>query len=132
MARNSRLGGRAEQALRSAIWSRGLRYRTHLRELPGAPDLVFTTARVVVFCDGDFWHGRNWAQLRRKLVGRSNSKYWIAKISYNIARDRRHEVLLREGGWLVLRYWETDVLGATTSIAGTIAGLVRARRLQRT
>src|SRR5687767_5949640 len=51
---------KAEVALRKALWAMGHRYRKNVRSLPGTPDLVFPRARTVVFCDGDFWHGRNW------------------------------------------------------------------------
>jgi DNA mismatch endonuclease (patch repair protein) len=69
-----------EMLLRKELRARGLRYQTHARELPGRPDLVFAEARTVVFCDGDFWHGRNWPRLRRQLEERFNADYWIAKL----------------------------------------------------
>jgi DNA mismatch endonuclease, patch repair protein len=53
--------------------------------------VVFVSARVVVFCDGDFWHGRNWEERVAKLVGGANASYWIAKISSNMERDRGHD-----------------------------------------
>jgi G:T-mismatch repair DNA endonuclease (very short patch repair protein) len=62
-----------------------------------------------VFCDGDFWHGRNLEERIRKLSVGHNAPYWIAKIQANVARDRRHDDELRAIGWIVLRYWETDV-----------------------
>jgi DNA mismatch endonuclease (patch repair protein) len=46
-------------------------------ELPGKPDIVFYGARLAVFCDGDFWHGRNWPERKRKLSRGSNSEYWV-------------------------------------------------------
>ena len=52
---------RPELALRHALWARGLRYRVNVKSLKGKPDVVFTRAKIVVFCDGDFWHGHNWA-----------------------------------------------------------------------
>ena len=50
-----------ELMLRKALWSRGLRYRKNYRSLPGKPDVVFIRAKIAVFCDGDYWHGHNWA-----------------------------------------------------------------------
>ena len=70
------------------------------------------SARVAVFCDGDFWHGRNWPRLRTQLARRANSTYWIAKIGANRTRDRRQTNLLRRLGWSVVRVWETDVLAS--------------------
>jgi len=80
MAKNRREGGRAERALRSALWRRGFRFRLHQRELPGKPDLVFRSSSLCVFCDGDFWHGRDWQKRRLRLESGSNREYWVAKI----------------------------------------------------
>lgn len=107
---NRKENSRHEVLLRSELRKLGLRYRKYAANLPGKPDLVFRSARVVVFCDGDFWHGRNWRKLRNDLSRRHNRAYWIAKIAANRERDRRISVLLAKTGWLVLRLWETDVL----------------------
>jgi DNA mismatch endonuclease (patch repair protein) len=100
---------KAEMLLRRELWRRGLRYRLHAADLPGKPDLVFRRARVVVFCDGDFWHGRRWGERQEKLARGSNARYWTAKIGANVARDRRTTRQLRQAGWMVLRMWETDI-----------------------
>lgn len=99
-----------EILLRRAIWGIGLRYRKNVAWLPGKPDLAFLGAHVVVFCDGDFWHGRNWKLLRRKLLKRANSTYWIDKIAYNRERDRRIRGRFRREGWLVIELWESDIV----------------------
>src|SRR5688500_9426013 len=98
-----------ELLLRRALWRLGLRYRTHADTLPGKPDVVFTRARVAVFCDGDFWHGRSWDVLRQKLAVGTNAAYWGAKISRNIERDRASNAALQTQGWSVVRLWETDI-----------------------
>jgi len=95
--------------LRRQVWALGLRYRKNVAKLPGTPDLVFTAARVVVFCDGDFWHGRDWRRLRRKLRRGRNAAYWSAKIARNMQRDRAQQKLLERQGWRVVRLWETDI-----------------------
>jgi DNA mismatch endonuclease (patch repair protein) len=64
---------------------------------------------VVVFCDGDFWHGRNWQALKRSLGAGTNSGYWQAKIESNRKRDTRNNVRLKKAGWHVIRLWETDI-----------------------
>jgi DNA mismatch endonuclease (patch repair protein) len=79
-----------------------------VRTLPGKPDIVFSAARVAVFCDG-FWHGRNWPELSRKLRTGKNASYWIPKIKANRIRDRQNQRLLERGGWTVIRLWETDI-----------------------
>src|SRR5437879_2095090 len=78
--RNRSKDTRHELLLRRELWRLGLRYRKNVTGLPGKPDLVFGAARVVVFCDGDFWHGKRWRRLRNELARRHNSVYWLAKI----------------------------------------------------
>jgi DNA mismatch endonuclease, patch repair protein len=101
---------RAEVLLRRALWAKGLRYRLHAKELPGKPDIVFRRQHLAVFVDGDFWHGRDWEKRRKKLAKGSNADYWLAKIGYNIERDRKSTELLVDMGWAILRFWETDLL----------------------
>ena len=124
--KNRREGGRAEQLLRQAVWRLGLRYRKHRLGLPGRPDMVFPTARVVVFVDGDFWHGRDWPALHARLENRANPGYWIPKIARNIERDAEQTAALESVGWRVLRFWETDVLrdplAAATAVATAVHG----------
>lgn len=95
--------------LRRELWRRGFRYRVDVADLPGRPDIVFTKARLVVFVDGDFWHGRDWSDRKARLETGSNALYWISKIERNIARDRAVIASLEDDGWCVLRVWEGDV-----------------------
>ena len=74
---------RPEIALRKSLWHRGLRFRVNDKTLPGKPDIVFTRAKIAVFCDGDYWHGHNWAirgmrNLDEELSGYSD--FWVSKI----------------------------------------------------
>lgn len=110
-----------ERLLRAALRRLGIRPSTTRRALPGKPDFVFVRKRVVVFVDGDYWHGRRWAVRKQKLAGGSNSAYWIAKIEGNRRRDRLTSRALRAGGWLVIREWETDVLQHPDTAACRIA-----------
>lgn len=101
-----------ELILRRAIWKLGLRYRVNMKNLPGKPDIVFTKAKIAVFCDGDFWHGHNWAirglgSLEEEL--KSYSPFWREKIVGNVERDKRHNETLEKDGWLVLRFWESEI-----------------------
>jgi DNA mismatch endonuclease (patch repair protein) len=116
-----------EVVLRRALWSRGLRYRKDVTKLPGRPDIVFASARVIVFCDGDFWHGRNWEARKAKLVAGHNAPYWLAKIERNMERDRARTAALEADGWTVLRFWETDILLNAETIADQIRDVVQAR-----
>jgi DNA mismatch endonuclease (patch repair protein) len=118
---NRAVDTKAERLLRRAVWTLGLRYRKNVRTLPGKPDLVFRGARVAVFCDGDFWHGRDWGHLRSRLERRANPQYWIPKIEANRRRDALHRRALRRAGWTVLSLWETDILRHPEAAAGKIA-----------
>lgn len=107
---SKKTGTKAEMVLRRALWREKLRYRVAVKHLPGKPDICFMRAKVAVFCDGDFWHGRNWARRRRKLAKGANSTYWVAKIQRNMERDRETDARLSALGWKVLRFWESDLL----------------------
>lgn len=103
---------RPEVALRRELWCRGLRYRKNDKRLPGKPDIVLSRARLAVFCDGDFWHGHNWAirgygSLEKEL--KRYSKPWAEKIMKNIQRDQEVDRKLKKLGWQVLRVWESDI-----------------------
>jgi DNA mismatch endonuclease (patch repair protein) len=110
-AKNSR----AEVMLRKALWRRGLRYRIHYRELLGRPDVVFPRARVVVFIDGDFWHGRavidEGEEAFLRVMRTARRDWWLKKITKTIERDRTVTAELQRQGWTVIRMWESAVLG---------------------
>jgi DNA mismatch endonuclease, patch repair protein len=88
---------------------------------------VFSRARVAVFVDGDFWHGRNLADRLARLEAGHNAPYWVAKITTNVARDRRNEEALIAVGWLVLRFWETDVARDAAAIAADVERQINGR-----
>lgn len=112
----------AEVVLRSELHRRGLRFRKHVKDLPGKPDVVFSRAKMVVFIDGDFWHGRNFADWEERL-----SPFWQTKIARNIERDRSNDRSLVEIGWLVVRIWERDIRRNADSIADQIKDSWRLR-----
>ncbi len=118
---------RCEMLLRRALWAAGLRYRKDVASLPGRPDIVFRHARVVVFCDGDFWHGRDWHARKRKLADGHNAPYWVGKIERNMQRDRERTDALELDGWRVLRFWETDIARDVASIVERIEGELQQR-----
>lgn len=103
----SRIKGKdtgVELLIRSALHRRGFRFRTHVTDLPGRPDIVMKSRRLVVFVDGDFWHGRHFHRWENKL-----SPFWREKIRTNIQRDRKNIRKLRREGWLVVRLWESQI-----------------------
>lgn len=95
---------RIEVAVRRALTARGLKYRKNVMTLPGRPDIVFPSARLIVFIDGDFWHGFRYLQWKHRL-----SPFWQQKVERNRARDLRNFAKLRRQGWRVMRIWEHQV-----------------------
>ena len=103
---------RPEIILRKALWHQGLRFRVNYIVLPGKPDIAFTKAKVAVFCDGDYWHGHNWALRGLENLDEELSRYsefWANKIRRNIQRDKEVNRLLVEMGWQVVRVWESEI-----------------------
>ncbi len=98
-----------ELLLGAALRDLGLRSRVAPQDVPDRPGVVFRTARVVAFCDGDFWHGRDLDDPLTRLARGHDAPYGVAKIRRNAERDRRHDERLRKLGWIVLRFSEGDV-----------------------
>ncbi|KUK48431.1 MAG: DNA mismatch endonuclease Vsr [Actinobacteria bacterium 66_15] len=93
-----------EMRVRSALHRRGLRFRKHVKDLPGKPDVVFRKARVAVFVDGDFWHGYRFPSWEDKV-----SDFWKKKINRNRERDAANHRKLRQMEWTVIRLWQHEV-----------------------
>ena len=98
-----------ELILRKALWREGIRYRKNYNKLPGKPDIAITKYKIAIFCDGEFFHGKDWDQLQVKLKNSNNSEYWLKKIQRNITRDYEVEQAIRAQGWIVLRFWGKDI-----------------------
>lgn len=98
-----------EVKLRKALWDKGYRYRKNYKELPGKPDIVLTKYRLVIFCDSEFFHGKDFDALSQQLKKSKNSEFWINKISKNITRDDEVDKKLKSMGWYVLRFWGKDI-----------------------
>lgn len=98
-----------EVILRKALWEKGYRYRKNYRKLPGSPDIVLTKYKIAIFCDGEFFHGKDWEVLKPKLERGNNSEFWISKISRNRERDDEINKRLRFEGWAVIRFWGDEI-----------------------
>ena len=96
-----------EVLLRKALWHEGIRYRKNCKTLPGRPDIAITKYKIAIFCDGEFWHGKNWETVRKTI--KTNNEFWVAKIERNIMRDNRNEKKLENMGWVVLRFWGDEI-----------------------
>lgn len=101
-----------ELLLRRALWKLKCRYRINCKDVPGRPDIAIKKYKIAVYVDGDFWHGNNWKirgipSLEDEL--KRYTPYWREKILRNIERDLKVTLSLRDDGWIVLRFWESDI-----------------------
>lgn len=102
-----------EQVLRKALWDKGYRYRKNYSKLPGKPDIVLTKYRIAIFCDSEYFHGKDFENLKTQLIKAKDPDFWIDKIQRNIERDDEVNQLLRSMEWTVLRFWGKDILKNT-------------------
>lgn len=102
-----------ELVLRQALWKKGYRYRKNFSELPGKPDIAITKYKLAIFCDSEFFHGKDWDVLKPQLEKGKNSDFWINKISKNMNRDEDINKELLFLGWTVVRFWGKDILKNT-------------------
>lgn len=118
-----------ELLVRSAAHGFGLRFRLHVKDLSGRPDLVFPRWKIAIFVHGCFWHRH--ADCVRSTTPSSNVKFWQQKFAANVARDKRNVAELQAHGWIVHTIWEceaptpeaaqfavTRVFGISTSRSG--------------
>lgn len=98
-----------EIKLRKALWHKGYRYRKNYKQLPGSPDIALTKYKIAVFCDGEFFHGKDWEVLKPRLEKGNNSDYWINKINANRERDDKVNKQLLYLGWTVIRFWGKEI-----------------------
>lgn len=99
-----------EIALRKALWEKGYRYRKNYKELPGTPDICLTKYKIAIFCDSEFFHGKDWDILKAKVEKGNNGKYWVKKIQGNMIRDSEKDKTLNFLGWTVIHFWGKDIL----------------------
>lgn len=98
-----------EVLLRKALWEKGYRYRKNYKMLPGKPDIALTKYKIAIFCDSEFFHGKDWEVLKPRLEKSNNSEFWIAKISRNRERDEEINKQLLFIGWTVIRFWGNEI-----------------------
>lgn len=114
-----------EVELRKELWSRGLRYRKNVKNIPGKPDIAFIGKKIAVFCDSEFWHGYDWEHRKNDI--KTRREFWIPKIEKNIQRDLEVNQLLEEQGWIVLRFWGKEIQKNLSGCADRIEKVVRER-----
>ena len=72
-------------------------------------DFLLISLKIAIFCDGEFFHGKDWDILKQKLKGSNNSEFWISKIAINREHDDDVNKELLYEGWTVLRFWGNDI-----------------------
>ncbi len=114
--------GVEESLLAKGLWAAGIRYRLNYRKVPGSPDIAITKHKIAVFVDGEFWHGYDWENRKRKLI--RNREYWIEKIEENIARDKKVDAALIEKGWRPVHFWSKEVIKDVEHCLSTIKMMI--------
>lgn len=118
-----------EKLLGKAMWKLGLRYRKCYR-IRGTPDFVLVKHKIAVFCDGDFWHGNGW-RIRgfknRRAEQATYSRFWAEKVRQNIKRDKAVNAYLRKDGWIVLRFWESQIKKSPNACGARISTVYKNR-----
>ncbi|MCY3852920.1 MAG: very short patch repair endonuclease [Gammaproteobacteria bacterium] len=110
-----------ELLIRHALHAKGLRYRLHVKDIPGRPDMVFPRFRAVVFVHGCFWHGHNCSLFR---LPDTRAEFWKVKIERNKKRDKEVATMLSENGWRYLVVWECATRGRGQLPFDTVVGQV--------
>lgn len=110
MSRIRKKNTKPEIFVRSFLFRKGFRFRIHVKNLPGNPDIVLPKYNTVILINGCFWHAHRNCKLNR--MPKTRQDYWIPKITKNVERDKSNNILLSELGWRVLTIWECDLTKA--------------------
>ena len=102
-----------ELCLRKALWKKGYRYRKNVKTLPGKPDIVITKYKIAIFCDSEFFHGKDWEVLKPRLEKGVHVDFWVKKITNNRRRDDEVNKKLLFMGWTVIRFWGKEIMKNT-------------------
>ena len=96
-----------EEIVRKSLFAKGFRYRKNDKRLPGSPDIVLPKYRTVIFVNGCFWHGHKGC--KNFVVPKTNTEFWLNKITSNNERDAIKPIQLNELGWRVITVWECEL-----------------------
>lgn len=121
-----------EKILRKALWAKGYRYRKNYAGLPGKPDIVLTKYRIAVFCDSEFFHGKDWETRREKILQGDNGQFWVEKIERNMERDNENDKRLRFQGWLAIHFWGVEIKRKTDECVKVIEEAIFEQKLLET
>lgn len=104
MSRVKSKNTKPELLIFSLLEEAGYQFEKHYA-IAGKPDIAFPEHKVAVFVDGEFWHGKDYKQIRNSLA-----PFWVEKIGENLKRDGRNMRKLRAEGWHVLHLWDKKVV----------------------
>jgi DNA mismatch endonuclease (patch repair protein) len=110
-----------EILVRKFLFKKGLRYRLHVKTLPGKPDLVFPKYKTCIFIHGCFWHHHK--NCRKANIPKTNQAYWVPKIQRNLERDGRNMRQLRKMKWKIIIVWECQLIAKR--VEKTIDALIK-------
>jgi len=96
-----------EMIVRKFLFSKGFRYRLHVKTLPGKPDIVLPKYKTVIFVHGCFWHGHEGCKYY--VVPKTRTDWWLNKINNNKEKDQKTLSILKKEGWKVITLWECDL-----------------------
>lgn len=96
-----------EMLVRKFLFSKGFRYRLHVKNLPGKPDIVLPKYKTVIFINGCFWHGH--LGCKYFVIPKTRTEWWYEKIEGTRARDNDIGTILKEAGWNVITIWECQL-----------------------
>ena len=123
-SKNSRI----EIIFGKTLWNKGLRYRKNDKTVFGKPDFTFKKHKIAIFCDSEFWHGKDWEI--HKYDHKSNQDFWLPKIERNIQRDKEVTAELVKQGWTVLRFWGKDILKNPQKCVLEIENIIREQNMK--
>ena len=95
-----------EMVVRSFLHRNGFRFRLHVKDLPGHPDIVLPKYKTVIEIRGCFWHRHKGC--KKSTIPSSNTEYWLTKFKQNVKRDKRHAKELKALGWQLIVVWECE------------------------
>ena len=96
-----------EMLVRKSLHAHGFRYRLHVKDLPGKPDIVLPKYKTVIFVHGCFWHGHE--HCKYYVVPKTRTDWWLNKINTNIANDVKAMEALQKDGWKIITLWECEL-----------------------
>jgi DNA mismatch endonuclease (patch repair protein) len=132
MSRVKNKDTKIEVSLRSALHRAGFRFRKNYSLAIGRPDIAFPKARIAIFVDGDFWHARILhdvgLEALRLSLRTENREFWLAKLQKNRLRDLKVSRQLESQGWVVIRFWESDLKSDLSAAIAKIESAISQRR----